>query len=151
MGKCSPFLLFFNLKFLNYKSTITHLQESYKMQKKKKKRLHVVPLYITVIFSSRWGFLVGVSISNSQKLIEWMYREVEGYSRPEKHYVFIIKLEKRWQKMPLTGGQHQWLIWCCWLGISAHSCRARGGSVPGPRAAGTTPSSSDTHPSGLST
>ena len=24
-------------------------------------------------------------MSNSQKLIEWMYREVEGYSRPEKH------------------------------------------------------------------
>ena len=31
-------------------------------------------------------FLVGVSISNSQKLIERMYREVEEYSRPEKHY-----------------------------------------------------------------
>ena len=31
-------------------------------------------------------FLVGVSISNSQKLIEWIKRKVEGYSRPEKHY-----------------------------------------------------------------
>ena len=30
-------------------------------------------------------FLVGVSIANSQKLIEWVCREVEGYSRPEKH------------------------------------------------------------------
>ena len=30
-------------------------------------------------------FLVRVSMSNSQKLIEWMYRDVEGYSRPEKH------------------------------------------------------------------
>ena len=29
---------------------------------------------------------MGVSISNSQKLIEWPYGEVEGYSRPEKHY-----------------------------------------------------------------
>ena len=29
--------------------------------------------------------LVGDSISNSQKLIEWLYREVEGYNRPEKH------------------------------------------------------------------
>ena len=25
------------------------------------------------------------SISNSQKLVEWIYREVEGYSKPEKH------------------------------------------------------------------
>ena len=28
---------------------------------------------------------MGVSISNSQKLMEWIYREVEGYSRPENH------------------------------------------------------------------
>ena len=32
---------------------------------------------------------MGVSISNSQKLIEWIYREVEGNSRPEKHYESI--------------------------------------------------------------
>ena len=31
-------------------------------------------------------FLVGISISNSQKLIEWIDRRVEGDSRPEKHY-----------------------------------------------------------------
>ena len=31
-------------------------------------------------------FLVGVSVSLSQKLIEWIDREVEGYSRPEKRY-----------------------------------------------------------------
>lgn len=38
-------------------------------------------------------FLVGVLISNSQKLIGWIYREVEGYSRPEKHCEFnIIKI-----------------------------------------------------------
>ena len=30
--------------------------------------------------------LVGISISSSQKLIEWIDRKVEGYSRPEKHY-----------------------------------------------------------------
>ena len=30
--------------------------------------------------------LVGVSISNSQKLVVWKQREVEGCSRPEKHY-----------------------------------------------------------------
>ena len=29
-------------------------------------------------------FLAGVSISSSQKLIEWIDRKV-GYSRPEKH------------------------------------------------------------------
>ena len=30
--------------------------------------------------------LVGVSISNSQKLIEWLHRNVKGYSRYEKHH-----------------------------------------------------------------
>ena len=25
-------------------------------------------------------------MSDSQKLIEWIHREVEGYSRPEKHH-----------------------------------------------------------------
>ena len=29
--------------------------------------------------------LVGVSTSNSQKLIDWMYGKAEGWSRPEKH------------------------------------------------------------------
>ena len=29
---------------------------------------------------------MGVSVLNSQKLTEWIYREVEGYSSPEKHY-----------------------------------------------------------------
>ena len=29
--------------------------------------------------------LVGVSIPNSQKLIVWIYREGEVYSRPERH------------------------------------------------------------------
>ena len=27
--------------------------------------------------------------SNSQKLLEWLYREVEGYSRSAKHYESI--------------------------------------------------------------
>ena len=31
-------------------------------------------------------FFIGVSISNSQKLAEWIYRKVEGYGRPEKHH-----------------------------------------------------------------
>ena len=32
-------------------------------------------------------------MSNSQKLIEWKYRKVEGYGRPEKHYepIHIVK------------------------------------------------------------
>ena len=45
----------------------------------------------------RWinkDFVVGVSISNSQKLIEWICKEIERYSRPEKHYeqFSIIKI-----------------------------------------------------------
>ena len=30
-------------------------------------------------------FLLGVSITNSQKLIQCIYREIKGYSRPDKH------------------------------------------------------------------
>ena len=30
--------------------------------------------------------MVGISISNSQKLIEWVDRKVERYGRSEKHY-----------------------------------------------------------------
>ena len=48
--------------------------------------VRIVPLYITVIFKDKLRFLVGVLISNLQKLIKWIYREVEGYSRSEKHY-----------------------------------------------------------------
>ena len=47
--------------------------------------------HYTIIFKvDKLRFLVGVSISNSQKLIEWIYREVGGYSRPEKHYEPIL-------------------------------------------------------------
>ena len=31
-------------------------------------------------------FLFGVPASNSQKLMEWIGKNVEEYSRPEKHY-----------------------------------------------------------------
>ena len=31
-------------------------------------------------------FLVGVPITNSQKLVQWIDKKLEGYSRPEKHY-----------------------------------------------------------------
>ena len=34
-------------------------------------------------------FLVGVSISNSQKSIKWIDSKVGGYSRPEKQYEAI--------------------------------------------------------------
>ena len=51
---------------------------------KSRTKLHIIPLYNTIL--SRWiRFLVEVSVSNSQKLIEWIYKQVEGYSRPEKH------------------------------------------------------------------
>ena len=49
-------------------------------------KLHIIPLYSAIKFLSKLRFLVEILISNSQKLIEWLYREVEGYSRPEKHY-----------------------------------------------------------------
>ena len=45
----------------------------------------MVPLYITIFKVHKLRFLIGVSISNSQKLTEWIYRKVEGYGRPEKH------------------------------------------------------------------
>ena len=55
-----------------------------------REQLHIVPLYITIIFQvDKLRFLAGVSISNSQKLIEWIVRKVEGYSRPEKSYESI--------------------------------------------------------------
>ena len=43
-----------------------------------------MPLYITIIFEVyKLRFSVGVSLSKSQKLIEWIDRKVEGYGRPE--------------------------------------------------------------------
>ena len=48
--------------------------------------LHRVPLYYNNFKVDKLRVLVRLSISNSQKLTEWIYREVEGYSRPEKHY-----------------------------------------------------------------
>ena len=42
-------------------------------------------IYYNYFEVGKLRFLVGVSISNSQKLIKWIYRKVEGYSRPEKH------------------------------------------------------------------
>ena len=51
---------------------------------------YVFPLYITISFLiHKLRFLVRVSISNFQKLIEQTDRKVERYSRPGKHYELI--------------------------------------------------------------
>ena len=34
----------------------------------------------------KFRFLVEISISDSQKLMEWIYRKIEEYSRPETHH-----------------------------------------------------------------
>ena len=68
--------IFFIFKLWKYE---TYLQETWKIQKK-------VTLYIAIIFKvDKLRFVVGISISNSQKLIEWIDRKVEEYSRPENH------------------------------------------------------------------
>ena len=36
-------------------------------------------------------FLVGDAVSSSQKLIEWIDKKVEGYTRPEKYYDPILR------------------------------------------------------------
>ena len=54
---------------------ITHLQKTWKIQNKVTYSSTVYYNYFSV---DKLRFLVGVSISNSQKLVEWMYREVEG-------------------------------------------------------------------------
>ena len=62
-------------------------QHIYKRLGKYRTSYNILPLYITIIFYvDKLRFLVGVSISNSQKLIEWISRKVEGYSRAEKHH-----------------------------------------------------------------
>ena len=58
----------------------------YRRLGKYRTKLHIVPLYQLLFQVDKLRFLVGVSISNSQKLIEWIDRKVEGYSRPQKHY-----------------------------------------------------------------
>ena len=62
----------------------THLQETWENIE----QVYIYFYYILQLFFKvdELRFLVGVSISNSQKPVDWIYREVEGYSRPEKHY-----------------------------------------------------------------
>ena len=62
------------------------MKHIYRRLGKYRRKLPIVPLYIAIIFKvDKLRFLVGISISNSQKLIEWIYRKVEEYSRPENH------------------------------------------------------------------
>ena len=62
----------------------THLQETWKIQNKVTVYSHyMLQLSFKV---DKLRFLVGVSISNSQKLVEWLERKVGWYSRPEKQY-----------------------------------------------------------------
>ena len=62
---------------------ITHLQETWKIQNKV---TYGSSIYCNYFKIDKLRFLGEVLISNSQNLIEWVDREVEGYSRPEKHY-----------------------------------------------------------------
>ena len=73
-----------SLYFSNYESMITYLQESWKIYNKV---TYSSGLYYNFFRVDKLKFLVGVSISNSQKLIEWVDRKVliEGYNGPEKH------------------------------------------------------------------
>ena len=63
--QCSFFFSFL-FYFLNYGS-ITHLLQIWKIQNS-----YVSFHYIQQLFLSRWRFFIGISISNSQKLMEWM-------------------------------------------------------------------------------
>ena len=51
---------------------VTHLQETYKIQNKV---ICSSTTYHNFFKVDKLRFLLGVSISNSQKLIEWIYRE----------------------------------------------------------------------------
>ena len=62
---------------------ITHLQETWKIQNKV---TYSSTKYCNYFLSRKITFLVGVSIPNSQKWIEWIDKKVEAYSRPEKHH-----------------------------------------------------------------
>ena len=82
----------YNFKIsLNYESMLTYLQRlgNYRT------RLQIAPLYITffkqIIKIFNWNFNIKLS-----KLIEWIFREVEEYRRPENtvNQFNIIKIYK---------------------------------------------------------
>ena len=77
-GTLSLLYLFF-FYFLNYEN-IAHLQEIWKIQNK---RTCSCTIYYNFLIDTL-RFLIRVSISNSLKLVEWIYRDVKGYSRPEE-------------------------------------------------------------------
>ena len=60
---------------------ITRLQETWKILNKV---TYSFTIYYNFFKVDKLRFLVGVSVSNSQKLIERIDRKLEGYSRPEK-------------------------------------------------------------------
>ena len=53
---------------------MTHLQETWEIRNK---FTYSFTIYYNFFKVDKLRFLVGVSLSNSQKLIEWLYREVE--------------------------------------------------------------------------
>ena len=60
---------------------ITHFQETWKIQNKV---TYSSTIYYSYFLSRR--FFIGVSISNCQKLLWWIVRKAESYSRPEKDH-----------------------------------------------------------------
>ena len=69
---------FLILIFKNYWN-ITYLQETGKIRNKV---TYSFTIYYNFFKVDKLRFLVGVSVSNSQKLIEWIYREVEELEQP---------------------------------------------------------------------
>ena len=71
------FLIFLFFKLWKYVNTFTgdleNIEQSY------------IPFHYILQLFLVDKFLVGDAISNSKKLIEWIDRKVEGYSRPKKH------------------------------------------------------------------
>ena len=56
--------------------------------RKYRTKLHIVSFtiyYHYLLKIDKLWFLIGILVSCSQKLIERIYRKVEGYSRPEKY------------------------------------------------------------------
>ena len=65
---------------------ITHLQETWKIHNK---ITYSSTVNYNCFLSRKIKILIEVSILNSQKLMEWIYREVERHNRPEKHHEAI--------------------------------------------------------------
>jgi hypothetical protein len=59
---------------------ITHIQETWEIQNEVTYSSTIFYNYFQAV---KIRFLVGILISNSQKLIKLIYRNIEEYSRPE--------------------------------------------------------------------